>query len=334
MKNRLKSIIWILTGACNLNCLHCYAKRFLSWQPEVSEDEVRRVLSEALELGLEWVNFSGGELLLYKPWSLRVLAWLSEEGVDSSLVTNAMFIDNEKASYISKNNIHVYVSIDGTKETHEKHRGPGTFDAVIRGIEKLKAHNASFTTIMAVSRLNYHVVKDFVRLSKELGASSVAIIPVMPFGNALVNEVWVRSREYMKALLDFVEALDEYEISGNTWCTPWSKYFFKSKRLHAGNCRFTEGIDIGPDGSVLLCDVLDIKLGNIREKNLKEVITEVNNNELVKKLREVPTTRPCRSCVFRELCLGGCYARALQRWGTLEGDPLCPLVSLSRFRES
>ncbi len=321
---KLSSIIWILTGKCNLNCKHCYAKRFLDpnkWGKEVDKEDVLNVMLQAVELGLKWTNFSGGELLLFKPWVLDILAELNKHGVDVSLVTNGMFIDNEKAEFMSKNNIFAYVSLDGNRKTHEYLRGPGTWDITLNGIMKLREKDVEFATVMAVGRHNYNVVKDFVKISKELGASHVAIIPIMPFGNALKNKIWVKKNEYLEALEQFVEALETYDIYGSAWCTPWAKYVIKSKLLHAGNCRKSNGMDIGPDGWTLLCDVLDYKINYVLGRPLEEVWEEYNTHPLVRRVSEPPRAY---ECPFYDSCMGGCFARALSDHETFEGDPLCP----------
>ena len=321
----MKSIIWILTGRCNLDCKHCYAKRFLDpkkWGPEVPKEEVYRVMREAVDLGLEWTNFSGGELLLFKPWVLEVLADLSQRGVDSSLVTNGMFVTRERAKFMAKNDIFVYVSLDGDEESHEYLRGKGTWKATIKGIKNLREEGASFALVMAVGKHNYQKVPAFVRTAKELGASHVAIIPIMPFGNALKNGVYVGKEEFLKALKDFERALEEEEMRGSVWCAPWAKYVVESKRVSAGNCRKSAGMDIGPDGWTLLCDVLDFKINDVKGRPLREVREEYLEHPLVKRVSFPKERCPCP---YFEKCLGGCYARALAATGKFEGDPLCPL---------
>ncbi len=328
---RLRSIIWILTGKCNLDCKHCYAKRFLDrrkWGEEVPKEEVRRVLLEAVDLGLEWVNLSGGELLLFKPWVLEILAELSGYGVDVSLVTNAMFLNKEKAKYMADNEIYAYISLDGDKESHEYLRGPGTWEATLQGIRNLREAGGEFALIMAVGKHNYNKTKKFVEIAKELGASHVAIIPIMPFGNAVKNAVFVGRDEYVIALKAFVEALEEFDMSGSAWCTPWAKLVIDTKRLYAGNCRRSSGMDIGPDGWTLLCDVLDYKINDVKGRPLREVWEEYNNHPLIRRVSS-PPKNTCE-CDHFERCLGGCFARALASSGNWEGDPLCPLFRPAR----
>ncbi|NPA85455.1 MAG: radical SAM protein [Crenarchaeota archaeon] len=325
---RLRSIIWILTGRCNLDCKHCYAKRFLKWVPEVPREEVERVLREALALGLEWVNFSGGELLLYKPWVLEVLADLSGRGIDASLVTNGMFITKERAEFMARHGIHAYVSLDGDEEAHEFLRGRGTWRAALKGIERLREAGAGFTLVMAVGRHNFMKTYKFVETAKSLGARHVAIIPIMPFGNALKSKVYVESKQFEEALRRFAEGLEDHDMRGSAWCAPWARLVVNSKRLYSGNCRRQSGMDIGPDGWTLLCDVLDFKINDVKGRPLEEVWEEYVSHPLVRRVSS-PPKNACGCEHFRR-CLGGCFARALAQRGAWEGDPLCPLLTRAR----
>jgi len=129
-------------------------------------------------------------------------------------------------------------------------------------------------------------------------------------------------------LKEFAKALEENEIRGSAWCTPWAKYVVKSKYLHAGNCRKSNGMDIGPDGWTLLCDVLDFKINYVLGRPLREVWEEYNEHPLVKRVSDPPKAY---ECPFYKDCMGGCFARALADHKTFEGDPLCPFYTSSNF---
>ena len=318
-------IIWILTGSCNLDCFHCYAKRFLDWIPEVDEETVRRVLTEAAEMGLKWVNFSGGEVLIYKKWLLKLMHELLEMGVSPSLVSNGTSITEEVARELR--GVYVYVSLDGPREVHEWIRGPGTWKATLRGLSNLRKEGVDFAIIMAINALNYNKVVEVGKIAYELGAKEFVIIPTMPFGSARNYRLGVSWNQFLVSLHQMKELLELYNLNGGAWCAPWSKFLIRNKRFHAGNCRRQNTIDIGPDGSVMLCDVLDFKLGNVKDKSFREIWSEYVNHPLVKEIRE-PRGLYCSKCPFFDKCLGGCYARALVENGTLEGDPLCPFLNL------
>ncbi|ALU11624.1 Fe-S osidoreductase [Ignicoccus islandicus DSM 13165] len=317
-------IIWILTGKCNLNCLHCYASRFTKWGPEVDKEVVSRVLNEAIEMGLRWVNFSGGEVLIYKKWLFEIFKDLLDKKVYPSVVSNGTAITEETARKLR--GVYVYVSIDGPKHIHEQIRGAGTWNAVLRGINNLKKHGVEFAIIMAINPLNYNKVIEVGELAYKLGASEFIIIPTMPFGMARETKLHIDWKNFLLSLHQMNYLLTLYEIRGGAWCAPWSRFIVRNKRFHAGNCRKQNTIDIGPDGSVMLCDVLDFRLGKVTKSSFKEVWLNYLNHPLVREIKR-PRGHLCSKCPFFNECLGGCYARALTERGTLEGDPLCPFLN-------
>ncbi len=317
---KLRSIIWLITGACNLNCPHCYAYKY-RFMKTLPKEEVMRVLKEAIDLGLEWINFAGGEPLLV-PWLIDVLRWLEDHGVETSIVTNGTLIDREMARKLKIT--YLYVSLDGgTKKAHEMHR-PNTWEKLMKTFKYLNEEGVRFSTVMAVSKLNYWDAYNFVKKSKEVGADHASIIPVMPTGKALENKIWVSSEEFVKALKDVERAAEEEAFPVSVWCVPWARAVVKSKYVHpSGSCRRRQVLDIAPDGSVLLCDVLDFKLTSVVGKPLVEVMKEVENHPLVKR---VENPERC-DCPLWSKCMGGCYARALLLEGKWEGDPLCPIYA-------
>ncbi len=86
---------------------------------------------------------------------------------------------------------------------------------------------------------------------------------------------------------------------------------------HAGISYFS----LRPNGDVYPCTFLPINVGNIREKNLKDIW---RNSKTLNQLRNRQLLRgACGKCKFRETC-GGCRGRAFTCTDDfLESDPLC-----------
>ncbi len=54
------SIVWLVTGKCNLACSHCYAQRFQG-RHELSAEEAQGLVTEAAQMGVRHLAFAGGE---------------------------------------------------------------------------------------------------------------------------------------------------------------------------------------------------------------------------------------------------------------------------------
>jgi hypothetical protein len=94
--------------------------------------------------------------------------------------------------------------------------------------------------------------------------------------------------EMVTVLQSVDEAADELHFPVSLWCTPFAKLIVESKNGSSDFCRLSNSeVDLDPQGNVLLCDVLDVCLSNIREKSILQAWQEQEGNLLTK------------SCLFR-----------------------------------
>lgn len=76
---------------CNMACRFCFAKYRIRRADHLSVEGAREVITQAAELGIEKVNFAGGEPLLY-PHLGDLLTHTSALGLTTSLVTNGSLL--------------------------------------------------------------------------------------------------------------------------------------------------------------------------------------------------------------------------------------------------
>ncbi len=311
--------IWILTGKCNLSCPHCYAKRFRG-EEEMGIDEALRLVESLGRAGVGHVGLTGGEVFLYPGWD-RLVEALKREGLSTSIVTNGFPLMDEGVLKRIEG-VFIFLSLDGASpETHEFLRGFGTWDIVMKAMENLKKREISFATITAINSRNYREAPEIVRMVKGRGGAGACFIPVMGYELSPSPEEMV----YMIREVDRVAEEEKFRVS--FWCTPFARYLIRSKFSHAGSCRVSEDMDISPSGNILLCDVLDEVLGNIRGRDVIEAWREAENHPLMRALSNPELGEPCRSCPISKICRGGCFARAKLKGDIFSPDPLCPRVS-------
>ncbi|MDQ6963802.1 MAG: radical SAM protein [Mariprofundales bacterium] len=326
---KARTVIWVFTAACNLNCLHCYTARWRGL-PELPLERKLRLVAEMAEAGVEHVGLTGGEPLVH-PHFRRLAEAIVDHGMTYHVVTNATMVRADIAGLLARHEAHAIVSVDGPEEYHDMHRGRGAFKAMSRGVEVLKSAGVEFSTVTAVSKLNYKAAGAAVEVAYRLGAVEAALIPVMPVGRARETGVYVGYREYSKAVREAVLKAEELGIPLSLWCTPFAPLLTR-KPVYWWSCRLSQTVDIAPDGSLLLCDVLDIKLSSAANKPFAEALEEYESNPILHRVENPPKLPPpCKDCLLRGACRGGCYARSLVVIGDLNaGDPLCPRVARAR----
>lgn len=320
-----QAVIWIMSGRCNLNCVHCYASRF-SFLPQFTLEERLKLVREFADNGVNYVAITGGEPLIDEDLELCIKE-IRDHGMNCDINTNATMMTREKAQFIRRHDVFMYVSVDGaTKETHERVRGSGSWDRLIRGLEIVSKEEIEFSLVMTISRFNFIEAGDYVRLAEKLGAFSACMIPLMSSGRA--TEKITPSIEELVQALKMAEAVaDELDYWMSVWCFRPAKFIINPEYVSTwADCRKGELIDIDPAGNILLCDVLDFVIDNVR-RGFWKALNGYIKNEIVRRVMKPDLVGPCKSCPIRHECAGGCYARSYIAYKTFNGpDPYCPLA--------
>jgi cyclic pyranopterin phosphate synthase len=144
-----------LTSRCNLNCVYCHHEGDTAHKDEISCEMAANIAKAAVDLGMRYVKFTGGEPLMRR--DLEDLLSQMPEGLDLSLTTNGIFLADRARPLadagldrvnisLDSLNPYTYRSITGCKE--------GDLERVIDGIEA--ARNAGLLPI----KLNVVVLKE------------------------------------------------------------------------------------------------------------------------------------------------------------------------------
>lgn len=319
-------VVWIATGRCNLSCRHCYAARFSNLR-ELSTYEALKMIEGLAEIKARHLSITGGEPTLREDLP-KLIVEAQERGLEVSMVTNTLLLREELMNFLAKRDVEVQVSIDGvTKETFVRVRGP-FLDLVLNKIQSLRDRGVRLKPIMTVNTINYHEVGEFIRLCAKIEAIGAALIPLIPVGRA-DRELMPSSNTVKEALLTAVQVAEEVDFDIELWCSPFAHSFIDSKVVEISPCMIASGLDIAPDGSVLLCDTLDMKIASI-DVGVPRAWKEYLDSKLVKNLSSPSFKEFCKECKYVEKCFGGCHARAKALYGDLRmPDPLCPIASQS-----
>jgi MoaA/NifB/PqqE/SkfB family radical SAM enzyme len=134
-------VVWNITRACNLKCVHCYNDSGSGRaEDELSTKEAKEVLQDLAEFGVPSVLFSGGEPLMRKDL-FELLEFAGELEMRTVLSTNGTLITADLAERIRKVGVsYVGISLDGIGVVNDKFRGvKGAFEKAVSGIKNCQA---------------------------------------------------------------------------------------------------------------------------------------------------------------------------------------------------
>jgi MoaA/NifB/PqqE/SkfB family radical SAM enzyme len=179
------------TDRCNLSCIFCWrsATRKKSF-PEISERRILKIPKEAAELGVkEWVVSGGGEPLMRKEVTLKVLREIKRYKMWGLLTTNGTLLNaNDSKFLVDIGWDQVQFSIDGPNaEINNYLRGINSFEKATKNLQQLKEirdksnSNKPFIGINTVlNRLNYDRLEEMIEQAFKIGAELVYFEPIYP----------------------------------------------------------------------------------------------------------------------------------------------------------
>lgn len=178
-----------LLNACNTTCVYCNCPS--RQDPRISTEDHLHVLGEFARLGAVRIKFLGGEPLLLRDIGL-LAERVSELGMRSAMVTNG-FLVAEKLDVVRKLD-ELVISIDGDEIAHDRQRGKGSWQKVMRAIDICVQENVDFFLSAVVTKESADEIDWLLQLAGRLGV-------MVNFQITQVNEEMYGSaaREWMPA---------------------------------------------------------------------------------------------------------------------------------------
>jgi GTP 3',8-cyclase len=183
-----------ITDRCNLRCTYCRPKEGIALKGHediLRYEDIIRVVTQAVKLGLIKVRLTGGEPLVRRGFVEFVAALKKIEGLqDISLTTNGILLDRFAEDIFQVGINRINISLDSlNKEKYSQITGGGNIDDVLRGIAA--AEKAGFSPIkinaVVINGLNDDEVLNFVEwaVTKPF---QIRFIEIMPISEVNVNQ--------------------------------------------------------------------------------------------------------------------------------------------------
>jgi uncharacterized protein len=313
------------TMACNFRCPYCYQKRTgHTMTPEVVlhvKNYIKYILSDLKPSHLH-VCWYGGEVLLAKGLLLELQKDFSRRcneenvGYDSSIVTNGYLLDVDTAQQLSKTgNTYIQITIDGTKELHDKRRvlanGEPTFDRIYQNIKATAKYFKKFQLRVNVDRRNLDAFRAVVEMLDKDG-----LIPMVQPYPGHVNALTDACKEYSAHCLS-QEEFSQYDVETAMSLLKQCKDYAEYPGIGIGcGAVCDNSIAIDPQGFLYKCwnevGNSEMAVGYLGARG-----AEFNNNIFKWIGYDLFEREECRNCSLLPLCLAGCPYEVIAK-GDLE----------------
>lgn len=295
-----------LTNLCNLRCSHCYMNSGTRCDNELSGEEIEKLLLDFVKFGGTDLSLTGGEPTMRSDF-YHIVRYASDLGLCVSIYSNGCLIDEDAIQRLKGCNIGAFqISIDGYDETSNSIiRGRGSFEKSLRAVDLLV--NAGIKVKIAMTpALEYLRTQkeNYIQFAKEVldkyGRDNVEYnftYEFMPGRNLSADKIAIIKEEYYNAINEIVTG-----IYGDTTEATFSDNLLDDHIFDS--CGFG-GLNITSDGDVYFCDRLpDVaKICNVREIAFEKIFKMAKNAE---KAANIKNFSPCRECVLKYICGGGC----------------------------
>ena len=133
--------------------------------------------------------FTGGEPTLHPDFE-KLIATVAELDLTCSFVTNGWHFDRVWPLIMKQRETvtHVSFSLDGaTRETHDRWRGEGSFDRVVRAFSRCWASQFPFNVKVGIRRDTLPQLEALALFAARLGASGLSFAHIMPTSNEVAD---------------------------------------------------------------------------------------------------------------------------------------------------
>ena len=346
-------VVWNVTKACNLKCIHCYAKAESGPAPdELSTEEAKNMIDDLAAFRVPVLLISGGEPLI-RPDIFELAEYAIAKGIRVTFSTNGTLITPEVAQRMKKIGIsYVGISLDGLEDINNYFRGNNrAFQMALAGIRNCREAGQKVGLRFTINRNNYQEIDGIFELLEKEKIPRICFYHLVYSGRGkeLINED-ITAREKRDILdkivnytIDFCAKGDPKEVlTVDNHCDAvyiYLKYLDKDPekakkiydliRMNGGN---RSGIAIGEidwSGNVHADQfTMNHTFGNVRDKNFSKIWTEAEHPILKgMKDRKGLLKGRCSKCKYLELCNGNFRPRAEAVYGDFwMEDPACYLT--------
>jgi AdoMet-dependent heme synthase len=352
-------VIWELTRACQLKCLHCRAEAQYKRDPrELNFEQGKKLIDEIKSMGNPMLVFTGGDPL-ERHDVFDIAEYAIKKGVRVSMTPSATPNVTREAMKKAKDVglARWAFSVDGPNaKVHDHFRGTnGSFDLTMNAINYLHELELPLQINTVISRYNIEYLDEMAKMVEDLNCVLWSVFFLVPTGRGQLDDM-ISPKEHEQVLQWLYKLSKKVPFDIKTTAAQHYRrvviqnkmrenksmsdadHIFYEDALNKGKTGKIDGLGRAPKGvndgngfvfishigDVYPSGLLPIKAGNVKETPLGEIYRE---SEVFKNLRNPDLYKgKCGVCEFRHVC-GGSRSRAYATTGDyMESEPYCVYI--------
>lgn len=355
-----------ITSRCNLRCKHCYGEFPRKDRHEMSFSDIKMIIDKLYNAGVFRFEIGGGEPSLRSDFVDILEIFGAYKGIAVTVVTNGIAYTDEMIERISRipTDICFHISVDGyDDETYAFLRGNRmAFHTVVENSRKMIEKGLNIRWNFAVGKQTVSFLPDTIKLAESVGIKSIRLMVLYNTGRAKEDSLGFDYNEFQDFLLSYINGEYSHPVVRVTLAlTQPFEYAIPllekgvsieeiKRKINYESCmddliyntmtdtsctagRTLAAID--SEGNLHYCCMLTGESETIGGNLLREDFAKVWNNSekfnWIRSIRLDDLNTNCYTCEYKEICGGGCRARALYATGDILGpDPLCPFAKYEK----
>jgi len=332
-------VVWEITLACDLKCLHCGSRAGSRRQNELSTEECLDVVEHLARLGTREVSLIGGEAYLRRDWTTIVRA-IRSHGMYCAIQTGGRNLTPARLSAAVEAGLQgVGVSLDGTEVLHDRLRGVrGSFSHALDTLARAKAAGLNISVNTQIGSETMPYLPELMEIILAAGAKQWQIQLTVAMGNAVDNDHLLLQPFQLFELMPllarlYVEGASRglLMVVGNNigYFGPYEHLWrgFGDEQVHWTGCSAGHTVlALEADGTVKGCPSLatvSFAGGNVRDMRLDQIWASSPEIHFGR-LRSIDDLWGfCRTCYYADVCRGGCTWTSHSLLGRPGNNPYC-----------
>lgn len=266
INNVPRAMVINYNNACNFRCDFCYSTVASSRinKTTLSLDKVKDLANEADELGIWEIVLQGGELTMNKNALIELIEALGPQRFQVVLITNGYLITRKYAQELLDAGLDcLAVSLSTMNaEAHDKERHiKNSHERALKALEYAKDVGLAAWPNVIFGHHNAFSdeLQELLDWTKEK-EYPIYFIMAMPYGSFKEDKMDAND----------MKRLDYIRKNYNCYFNTWDMYDPKKEKITG--CWSVNRSYISPLGDVFPCPFLPIRIGNVYENSLKEIL--------------------------------------------------------------